>query len=227
MSEFDEITKRAQELEVENRKLRVTIADLERSCDMFLELMGEAIDQNNLVAENHCRRVTAYTIAMARAMEVPPRLIATMARGAFLHDIGLTQIPQSILLKPGKLSGEERRIMQEHAFRGYRMLERMPLFDEPAEIAYGHHERFDGTGYPRALKGNELPLGGRIVAVADALDAIIHDRPYRRAQPLTVARQEIERWAGSQFDPKVVATFLALPEHIWRDPDDPDNPLIA
>ncbi|HZD93326.1 MAG TPA: HD domain-containing phosphohydrolase, partial [Candidatus Sulfotelmatobacter sp.] len=108
-------------------------------------------------------------------------------------------------------------IMREHCFRGYHMLKKIPFLFEAAEIVYSHQERYDGTGYPRGLRGNEIPLGARIFSIADTLDAITSDRPYRAAQTIQVAREEIERFAGRQFDPEVVRVFLEMPDTIWED----------
>jgi HD-GYP domain-containing protein (c-di-GMP phosphodiesterase class II) len=107
--------------------------------------------------------------------------------------------------------------MREHCYRGYQMLKKIPFLTEASEIVYSHQERFDGTGYPRGLKGEEIPLGSRIFSIADTLDAITSDRPYRPAQSVQAAREEIERWSGRQFDPEVVKTFLSMPENIWTD----------
>jgi HD-GYP domain-containing protein (c-di-GMP phosphodiesterase class II) len=107
--------------------------------------------------------------------------------------------------------------MREHCYHGYQILSRIPFLAEAAEIVYSHQERFDGTGYPRGLKGEQIPLGARMFSVADTLDAITSDRPYRPAQSLQAAREEIERWSGKQFDPQVVKVFLTMPENIWGD----------
>jgi HD-GYP domain-containing protein (c-di-GMP phosphodiesterase class II) len=143
--------------------------------------------------------------------------IAVIARGAFLHDIGKMAIPDAILRKPGKLTPEEIVIMQEHCYHGYEILKKIPFLGEAAEIVYAHQERFDGTGYPRGLKGEQIPLGARMFSVADTLDAITSDRPYRPAQSLTAARDEIKLWSGRQFDPQVVKVFLEMDENIWPD----------
>ena len=140
-----------------------------------------------------------------------------IARGAFLHDIGKMAIPYAILRKPGKLTPDEILIMQEHCYHGYEILKKIPFLGEAAEIVYAHQERYDGTGYPRGLKGEQIPLGARMFSVADTLDAITSDRPYRPAQSLTAARIEIEKWSGKQFDPDVVKVFLEMDQTIWPD----------
>jgi len=124
-------------------------------------------------------------------------------------------IPDAILRKPGRLTPEEQSIMREHCLLGYQMLRRIPFLHEPAEIVYSHQEHFDGSGYPRGLRGEQIHLGARVFAVADAFDAITSDRPYRAAQSISSARREIEKHAGSQFDPSVVKVFLSVPEDIW------------
>jgi HD-GYP domain-containing protein (c-di-GMP phosphodiesterase class II) len=107
--------------------------------------------------------------------------------------------------------------MKEHAFHGYRMLKRIPFLQEAAEIVYAHQEKFDGSGYPRGLKGQEIPLGARIFAISDTLDAIRTDRPYRPGRPLAAAKEEIKLWSERQFDPEIVDVFLAMPDKIWED----------
>lgn len=198
-------------------QLRQAVSTLERSYDITLEALGNALDLKDAETEGHSKRVTAFTIAIARAMGLSSDQIRVIARGAFLHDIGKMAIPDAILRKPGALTPEEVSIMREHCFQGYQILRRIPFLAEAAEIVYAHQEKFDGTGYPRGLKGEEIPLGARIFSVADTLDAITSNRPYRAAQPLSAARDEIERWKGRQFDPKVVETFLEMKEHIWDD----------
>ncbi len=195
---------------------RQALADLERSYDTTLEVLGDALDMRDAETVGHSKRVTAFTIAIARHMGLGDR-IRVIARGAFLHDIGKMAIPDAILLKKGKLTEDEMEIMREHCERGYQIVRKIPSLLEAAEIVRAHQERWDGTGYPRGLKGEEIPLGARIFAVADTLDAICSDRPYRRAQSFSAARDEIVRWSGRQFDPKVVEIFLAIPETIWGD----------
>jgi len=107
--------------------------------------------------------------------------------------------------------------MREHCYRGYQMLRKIPFLVEASDIVYAHQEKYDGTGYPRGLRSEQIPLGARIFAVADTLDAITSDRPYRAAQTIQAARDEIKRFSGTQFDPQVVRTFLAMPDSIWED----------
>ncbi|HXZ42438.1 MAG TPA: HD domain-containing phosphohydrolase [Terriglobales bacterium] len=204
-------------VEQRTSQLRNVIGSLERSYDITLEALGDALDLKDAETEGHSKRVTAFTIAIARALGVAKDSINVIARGAFLHDIGKMAIPDAILRKPGALTPEEIAIMREHCYRGYQMLKKIPFLTEAAEIVYSHQERYDGTGYPRGLKGDEIPLGARIFSVADTLDAITSDRPYRPAQTVAAAREEIQRWSGRQFDPNVVQTFLAMPENIWTD----------
>jgi len=198
-------------------QLQAAMANLERSYDITLETLGDALDLKDRETEGHSKRVTAFTIAIARAMGLPREQINTIARGAFLHDIGKIAIPDKILNKPGKLTKEEMDVMQEHAYHGYQIVKKIPFLNEAADIVYSHQERFDGTGYPRGLKGEQIPLGARIFSVADTLDAITSDRIYRAAQTLPAAKEEIARWAGRQFDPEVVRVFLEMPDNIWDD----------
>jgi len=198
-------------------QLRQAMTDLERSYDITLEALGDALDLKDAETEGHSKRVTAFTIAIARAMGLSGERIRVIARGAFLHDIGKMAIPDAILRKPGVLTPEETTIMREHCFRGYQMLRKIPFLAEASEIVYAHQERFDGTGYPRGLRGEDIPLGARIFSVADTLDAMTSDRPYRAAQTVTAAREEIIRFSGRQFDPEVVRIFLQMPDTIWED----------
>jgi len=196
-------------------QLKGTLQQLEQSYDDTLEALGGALDLKDAETEGHCKRVTAFTIAIAKAMKVPQQQLPVIARAAFLHDIGKMAIPDSVLRKPGPLNEDEKKVMRTHCEVGYNMVTRIPFLREAAQIVLAHQEYFDGTGYPRGLKGEEIPLGARIFAVADALDAMVSDRPYRKALSIQYARDEIKRCSGTQFDPTVVEVFLSLPDSLW------------
>ena len=197
--------------------LRQAMEDLEHSYDVTLEALGEALDMKDSETEGHSKRVTAYTIALARAMGIKPAEIKVIARAAFLHDIGKMAIPDGILQKPGKLTPEEQEIMREHCAIGFNMLRKIPFLTEAAEIVLAHQEHYDGSGYPNAKRGSDIPIGSRIFAVADALDAITSDRPYRKASGFNEAREEILRCSGTQFDPGVVEVFVNIPNELWHE----------
>jgi putative nucleotidyltransferase with HDIG domain len=197
--------------------LRHAMEDLEHSYDVTLEALGDALDLKDSETEGHSKRVTAYAIALARAMGIPPQEIKIIARGAFLHDVGKMAIPDEILRKPGKLSEQERELMREHCARGYQMLRKIPFLAGAAEIVFCHQEHYDGSGYPNGLRGREIPIGARIFAIADALDAITSDRPYRMASDFDFAREEILRCSGTQFDPAAVEVFLKIPNELWQE----------
>jgi len=212
-SRVDEQTAQLRQM---NAELKNANAELRKSYDITLEALGDALDLKDAETEGHSKRVTAFTIEIARAMGLEGDEVRAIARGAFLHDIGKMAIPDSVLRKPGPLTEDEVMIMREHCLRGYQMVSKIPFLRDAAEIVYSHQERWDGTGYPRGLKGEEIPLGARIFAVADTLDAITSDRPYRPAQTYQAAREEIERWSGRQFDPAIVGVFLTIPESVWE-----------
>jgi len=158
----------------------------------------------------HSERVRIYALALAEAHGVPKGQLLDVEYGVMLHDIGKLAVPDGILLKPGPLSPDEWKIMRKHPEMGRRLIEHIPFLRGAVPVVYHHHERWDGTGYPDGLRGEDIPLGARIFAVADAFDAMTYDRPYSRAIPVASARVEIERCAGTHFDPNVAATFLSL-----------------
>ena len=199
------------------QQLKTTMADLKRSYDITLEALGDVLDYKDAETEGHSRRVTTFTIAIAKQLGLPKEEIEIIAHGAFLHDIGKIKIPDAILTKPGKLTAAEYEHMKEHCYLGYKLLTKIPFLADAAEIVYAHQEYYDGSGYPRGLKGDDIPLGARIFAIADTLDAITSDRPYRRKRSLKEARAEIQRCAGTQFDPRMVDLFQRIPDIVWDD----------
>jgi response regulator RpfG family c-di-GMP phosphodiesterase len=197
-------------------QLREALRQIERSYDHTLEVLGAAIDLRDSPTAGHSRRVFLYSIEIAKAMGGLENQMRNIAIGAWLHDIGKLAIPDAILLKPGSLTDEERAIMQRHAQIGYDLVKGIPFLAEAAEIIFAHHERCDGTGYPRGLKTEEIPAGARIFAVADTFDAMTSDRPYRRALPFQVSREVIEQGEGKQFDSEVAKVFLRIPDETWE-----------
>ncbi|HZC43075.1 MAG TPA: HD domain-containing phosphohydrolase [Acidobacteriaceae bacterium] len=197
--------------------LQHSMRQLENSYDVTLEALGNALDLKDAETEGHSKRVTAYTLALGRAVGLPEPQLRVVGRGAFLHDIGKMAIPDAILRKPAKLTPEERVVMRTHSELGYQMIRKIPYLQEAAEIVYSHQEHFDGSGYPRGLRGEEIHIGARIFAVADTFDAITSNRPYRKANTMEAARKEILRCAGTQFDPSIVDVFVATADSIWLD----------
>ncbi len=193
-------------------QLRVAIKRVEQTYDDTLEALAASLDLRDNETAGHSRRVMRYCLEIAKRMGCTPEQMKNIARGAYLHDIGKIGIPDAILLKPSKLTEEERQIMESHVRIGYELVCRVAFLANAAEIILAHHERFDGTGYPQGLIGTEIPVGSRIFAIADTLDAMTSDRPYRRALPYTVAREEIIRESERQFDPAIVQVFLTIPE---------------
>jgi response regulator RpfG family c-di-GMP phosphodiesterase len=193
------------------RDLASALNELEATYRTTLEALGSALDTRDVGTHAHSRRVVGYSLALARAHGLPESQLLDVEHGVLLHDIGKIGIPDGILLKPGPLSAEEWKIMRTHPDVGRRLVERIPFLRGAVPIVYHHHERWDGTGYPVGLRGEMIPLGARIFAVADAFDAMTFDRPYSVAIAFDAARKEIERSAGTHFDPRVVRTFLKVP----------------
>ncbi len=202
-------------VEQRTRQYQAALKRIEMTYDETLEALGAALDLRDNETAGHSQRVSLYCLEMARAMGIEPERLKHIERGSYLHDIGKIGIPDGILLKPGKLTADEKQIMESHARIGYDLVSRIAFLAPAAEIVLTHQERYDGTGYPQGLLGEEIPLGSRIFAVADTLDAMTSDRPYRKALPFAKAFEEIRREAGRQFDPQVVEIFASIPEKKW------------
>ena len=198
------------------QQLKNAMASLERSYDSTLKSLADALDRKDAVGR-HSTRVAAFTIAIAKRMGLPKDEIRVIARGAYLHDLGKIKIRDDILNKPDRLTSDEYEQMKEHCYYGYKMLSKIPFLFEAAEIVYSHHEHYDGSGYPRALTHQQIPLGARIVAIANTFDSITSDLSYRGKRSLKEARAEILKCAGTQFDPYIVDVFLEMPEALWSD----------
>jgi len=184
--------------------------ELSMAYDETIEGWSRALDLRDHETEGHCNRVTDITIELARFLGVADNNLVHIRRGCLLHDIGKVGIPDSILLKPGKLTPEEWEIMQQHPQLAYELLSPIQYLQPALDIPYCHHEKWDGSGYPRNLKGKEIPLAARIFAVVDVFDALTSDRPYRTAWEKEQALQYIREESGTHFDPEIVKHFLDL-----------------
>ncbi|MGH9431985.1 MAG: HD domain-containing phosphohydrolase [Terriglobia bacterium] len=215
--ELENYRKRLEEMvEERTQQLAQALRRIETTYDETLAALGAALDLRDSETAGHSNRVTRYCLRLGQEMGCSRDQLQELARGAYLHDIGKIGIPDGILLKRDKLTLEERVVMQAHAEVGYRLVNRIAFLAPAAEIVLSHQEQFDGRGYPRGLAGEQIPLGARIFAVADTLDAMTSDRPYRKALAFAEAKKEIARQSGKQFDPEVVRAFLAIPDSVWE-----------
>jgi len=209
-----------KELERELRKLNAELEDrvrartseLAEAYDTTLEGWARALELRDKETEGHSRRVTATTLKVARVMKISEEDIEHIRRGAILHDIGKMSVPDEILHKPDKLTDQEREIVKEHPYTAYKLLSPIPFLKKALDIPYCHHEKWDGTGYPQGLKGNDIPLAARIFAVADVWDAIGSNRPYNKAWPREKMIAHLVEQSGKHFDPIIVNIFLGLIE---------------
>lgn len=200
----------------QQKRLSLTIGELWQTYHETLEALSAALDLRDHETEGHSRRVTEYATLIARTLGVNGDALDMIRHGALLHDIGKIGIPDSILHKAGPLSPEEWGLMHQHPDIGYELLRGISFIGESVStIVLHHHERFDGNGYPGRLAGKAIPLGARIFAIADTLDAITSDRVYRPARSLETARSEIAKMSGTQFDPQVVEAFQSIPDEGW------------
>ena len=190
--------------------LQASNRELQEAYQATLEGWVQALDMRDKETEGHTQRVTILTERLARSMGVEGVPLINITRGALLHDIGKMAIPDGILLKPGPLTDDERALVQKHPQYAYDMLKRIDFLLPAIDIPYCHHEKWDGTGYPRGLKGEEIPFAARIFPVIDVWDALISDRPYRKALPHAEVKARIKADSGKHFDPRVVEAFLAM-----------------
>ncbi len=198
------------------RQLETALFQVERSYEDTLQALGAAIDLRDSETAGHSQRVTLYSVRIAKELGATAHELKTVAMGAWLHDIGKLGIPDAILLKPGALTEQEWAIMRSHAQVGFDLVKRIPFLADAAEIILTHHERCDGSGYPRGLKTADIPIGARIFAVADTVDAMTSDRPYRQALSFEEAHDEIKRGSGTRYDSRVANGFLGLPIESWK-----------
>ena len=211
-------------LRLEVRRLKKELAlhlrrsrELEEAYDSTLENFMAALDLRDVETYGHSKTVSRYSHVLAEALGIrDPRALENIRKGALLHDAGKMAIPDSILKKPGTLTPKEWEVIRRHPAMGYGLVRDVKLVPEVGHIILHHHERFDGTGYPKGLKGEAIPLEARIFAVADTLDAVTSHRPYRPPRDFGAARRELTGNAGGQFDPRVVDAFCGLDLAVWE-----------
>jgi len=191
-------------------ELRTALRNIQGTYQTTLLALVRALDAREHETSDHSQRVVKYTEGIAERLGLRGPELEEIGRGALLHDIGKIGVPDAVLLKPAKLTPEEWKEMRRHPDIGYDMIRSIEFLNIPAAIVLSHQERFDGRGYPRCLRGEEIHIGARIFAVADTLDAMTSDRPYRKGTTFENAVDEIQRCAGSQFDPEVVRAFLDI-----------------
>lgn len=201
---------------IENKRTQNLQDEIQKTYRATMEALLAALDTRDTETEGHSERVAAYTMMMAQQLELSQEELISIERGALLHDIGKIGVPDSILYKPGPLDDEEWVIMKQHPIIGYRMCMKVGLLQPAAPIVLHHHERWDGEGYPYGLSSEEIPLGARLFAIADTLDAITSNRTYRKSRSFGEARREITGNAGTQFDPYLVEIFNQIDESEWE-----------
>jgi putative nucleotidyltransferase with HDIG domain len=204
------------QLETANKNIIEMTGQLTETYNGTLEALVLALDARDRETKGHSLRVAAYTMTIARQLRIEEGTTEwiDMQRGALLHDVGKIGVPDFILHKPGPLTPEEWDDMKRHPRIGFEMLRDISFLSGAASIVKAHHERFDGKGYPKGLMGDQIPLGARIFTIADAFDAMTSDRPYRKALTLDMAREEVVKHSGTQFDPQVVQAFLLVFDEI-------------
>ncbi len=202
---------------IDNARLFKNLQDaneeLEEAYQATLEGWVRALDMRDKETEGHTQRVTILTERLARILGVNDDQLIHIIRGALLHDIGKMAIPDGILLKPGKLTADERTLIQKHPVYAYEMLNPIDFLHPAIDIPYCHHEKWDGTGYPRGLKGEGIPFAARIFPVVDVWDALTSDRPYRMGLPRDEVLDRIRADSGKHFDPQIVEAFLAMGDY--------------
>ena len=184
------------------------LTEVKQSYEFTLEALAAMLDAREHATAQHSQRARKITLLLARELGLPPGELDDIGRGALLHDIGKTGIPDEILLNEKRLTPEQRQIIQRHPEIGYNIISATPFLAKAADIVLCHHERFDGTGYPRGLRGTAIPLGARIFSVVDSYDAMRSTRPYHQGCPPAVALAEIQKFSSTQFDPEVVAALI-------------------
>jgi len=204
---------------VEQRTIELdqALLSLEDAYRSTLKALTAALETRDAETHGHSERVVTFSLRLGRELELDKAQMTALEFGSLLHDIGKIGVPDAILRKPAKLDEAEWVKMREHPLHGQAILREIEFLEEASRVVAQHHERWDGTGYPLQLRGEEIDLNARIFAVADAFDAMISDRVYRRGRSYEAAAEELDAWAGRQFDPQVVAAFHRVPREDWEE----------
>ncbi len=210
------LSARTSELEAATLTISGTVDVLCLNYRATLRALARTLEARDIETGGHSERVAAYCLEIARAIGLEQTSLIGLEQGALLHDIGKIAIPDSILLKPAALTDEETAQMRLHVQHGLSIIEGIPFLRDAAHVVGGHHEKYDGSGYPNGLKADDIHIHARVFAVADALDAIMSDRPYRRGRPYAAAREEIIAHSGTHFDPLIVDAFLSIDPDVWE-----------
>ncbi len=200
------------------KELNDAYQKLDQTYIFTLRALVTALDTRDEETQGHSLRVVGYALKLAGLMGITDKdILKNLEYGSLLHDIGKIGIPDAILRKPGKLTEDEWKVMKTHPSVGYKILHRIEFLEEVSQVVLHHHEKWDGSGYPTGLKGDNIPLGSRIFAVVDTVDAMTSERPYRDALSFEAAADELTKWSGIQFDSRVVEAFLSVPLQDWKD----------
>lgn len=202
------------------RQLQSDKSELLYSNINLVRVLGDVVAMRDSDTSEHNYRVTYYSIKLAEKMNLPSESVPSLIKGAFLHDIGKIGIPDTILLKPGRLDENEFSIMKQHVDLGIALIKKIPWCDDALDVIGFHHEKYDGSGYPNGFKGSDIPLAARIFAVVDVFDALMSVRPYKQAFTFQTAMESIREGSGKHFDPAVTASFAEIAESLWDDVSD-------
>jgi HD-GYP domain-containing protein (c-di-GMP phosphodiesterase class II) len=206
----------AADLRESSRQERARSDELRRSYAATVRALSNAVEARDAYTARHAERVAAYGLEIANRLGLQPLERPELEFGFLLHDVGKVAIPDAILYKPSTLTQTERGLMEQHPVIGARIVGGIEFLTEAVEVVRSHHERWDGSGYPDGLAGSAIPLAARVFAVADVLDALTTDRPYRAASSLVTARQMITSESGAQFDPQVVQAFNSIEDQTLK-----------
>lgn len=196
--------------------LHASVSSWNPDAQSAIAALSAALHARDICTHAHCQRVIHYALTLGRLLGLPSRELLTLERGVFLHDIGKIHIPDEVLMKPGCLTKREQLVMRRHPTIGCDMVRAFAALTDVMDIVLLHHERFDGSGYPFGLKGNAIPLGARICAIADTLDALTSHRPYRTPMSFSDTCAHVESESGTHFDPMLVEHFMAITPAGWQ-----------